>query len=82
MVVISVSAVMVRRYVPESPNKVPGRIDWLAATLLSGWLVALLLPLSAGRSWGWGSLSTIGLFATAVYCWCLDPRGAARRGTR
>ena len=66
MVVISVSAVMVRRYVPESPNRVPGRIDWLAATLLSGWLVALLLPLSAGRSWGWGSLLTIGLFAAAV----------------
>ena len=66
MVVISLSAVMVRRYVPESPNRVSGRIDWLAATLLSGWLVALLLPLSAGRSWGWGSLLTIGLFAAAA----------------
>jgi len=66
MIVISLAAVMVRRYVPESPNRVPGRIDWLAATLLSGWLVALLLPLSAGRSWGWASLSTIGLFALAV----------------
>jgi EmrB/QacA subfamily drug resistance transporter len=66
MIVISLSAVMVRRYVPESPNRVPGRIDWLAATLLSGWLVALLLPLSAGRSWGWASLQTIGLFAVAA----------------
>jgi EmrB/QacA subfamily drug resistance transporter len=66
MVVISLSAVMVRRYVPESPNKVPGRIDWLAAAFLSGWLVALLLPLSAGRSWGWTSFSTIGLFAVAA----------------
>ncbi|MEV5966172.1 MFS transporter [Kribbella sp. NPDC051952] len=66
MVIISLSAVMVRRYVPESPNKVPGRIDWLAAAFLSGWLVALLLPLSAGRSWGWASLPTIGLFAVAV----------------
>lgn len=66
MVVIALAAVMVRRYVPESPNKVPGRIDWFAATLLSGWLVTLLLPLSAGPSWGWSSLLTIGLFAAAA----------------
>jgi EmrB/QacA subfamily drug resistance transporter len=66
MIVIALSTVLVRRYVPESPNRVPGRIDWLAATLLSGWLVALLLPLSAGRSWGWGSLLTIGLFVAAA----------------
>jgi EmrB/QacA subfamily drug resistance transporter len=66
MIVIALSTVLVRRYVPESPTRVPGRIDWLAATLLSGWLVALLLPLSAGRSWGWGSLLTIGLFVAAA----------------
>jgi EmrB/QacA subfamily drug resistance transporter len=66
LVVIMLAAVMVRRYIPESPNRVPGRIDWLAAALLSGWLVALLLPLSAGRSWGWGSARTIGLFAAAA----------------
>jgi EmrB/QacA subfamily drug resistance transporter len=66
LVVIMSAAVMVRRYIPESPNRVPGRIDWLAAALLSGWLVALLLPLSAGRSWGWGSARTIGLFAAAA----------------
>ncbi|TCO48373.1 EmrB/QacA subfamily drug resistance transporter [Kribbella antiqua] len=72
LAVIVVAGLMARRYVPESPNRVPGRIDWLAAALLSGWLVALLLPLSAGRSWGWGSARTIGLFAAAVVllaCW-------------
>jgi len=66
LIVVSLAAVMVRRYVPESPNRVPGRIDWVAATLLSGWLIALLLPLSTGRSWGWDSFRTIGLFAVAV----------------
>jgi len=66
LVVVTLAAVLVRRYVPESPQRVPGRIDWLAAALLSGWLVALLLPLSAGRSWGWSSLLTIGLFALAA----------------
>ncbi|GAA0947889.1 MFS transporter [Kribbella koreensis] len=66
LVVVTTAAVLVRRYVPESPNRVPGRIDWLAALLLSGWLIALLLPLSTGRSWGWGSALTIGLFVTAA----------------
>ncbi|MEV6417341.1 MFS transporter [Kribbella sp. NPDC051718] len=66
LVVVTTAAVLVRRYVPESPNRVPGRIDWLAALLLSGWLIALLLPLSTGRSWGWGSARTVGLFAVAA----------------
>ncbi|WP_405061565.1 MFS transporter [Kribbella sp. NBC_01505] len=66
LAVITVAIVLVRRYIPASPSRAPGRIDWLAAALLSSWLIALLLPLSSGRSWGWGSLRTIGLFAAAV----------------
>ncbi|NEA32005.1 MFS transporter [Streptomyces sp. SID13031] len=66
LVVVTIAAVLVRRYVPESPNRVPGRIDWLAALLLSGWLIALLLPVSTGRSWGWGSARTVGLFVAAA----------------
>jgi MFS family permease len=42
------------------------RIDWLGALLLTGWLVALLLGVSQGRSWGWSSPSVIGLFAGTV----------------
>jgi EmrB/QacA subfamily drug resistance transporter len=66
LIVTLLSVVMVRRYVPKSPTRVAGRIDWLAASLLSGWLISLLLPLSMGRSWGWASFRTIGLFALAV----------------
>ncbi|WP_328328389.1 MFS transporter [Kribbella sp. NBC_00382] len=66
LAVVTTAAVLVRRYIPESPNRVPGRIDWLAALLLSGWLIALLLPLSIGRSWGWGSARTVGLFVAAA----------------
>ncbi|MFG1911695.1 MFS transporter [Kribbella sp. NPDC048928] len=66
MAVVVISTALVRRYVPESPNRVAGRIDWLAAAMLSGWLIALLLPLSSGRSWGWASVRTTGLFALAV----------------
>ncbi|MFI5732188.1 MFS transporter [Kribbella sp. NPDC051587] len=64
--VLIVAIVLVRRFIPASPHRSAGRIDWLAAVLLSSWLIALLLPLSSGRSWGWGSFRTIGLFAAAV----------------
>src|SRR5438552_2457340 len=44
----------------------PGRIDPTGAVLLAGWLVALLVPVSEGPSWGWTSARTVGLFASAV----------------
>ncbi|MEN2740049.1 MFS transporter [Microbacterium sp. X-17] len=43
-----------------------GRIAVLPALLLSGWLVALLVPLSSGASWGWSSPLTLGLFLLAA----------------
>ena len=62
-VVASVAAVA---FVPESPVRTPGRISWLPAVLLSGWLVALLVALSEAPVWGWGSGRVIGLLAGAV----------------
>src|SRR5919204_1851275 len=53
-------------FVPESPVRAPGRIDPVGAALLSGWLVALLLPVSEGESWGWTSGRSLGLFALAA----------------
>jgi MFS family permease len=43
-----------------------GTMDPLGTTLLGGWLSALLLALSEGETWGWGSAAVIGLFAGAV----------------
>ncbi|MBC3842400.1 MFS transporter [Streptacidiphilus sp. 4-A2] len=48
--------------------RTPGRISWGAALLLSAWLVALLLAVSEGPTWGWGSGRILGLFAAAVVC--------------
>ncbi len=52
--------------VPESPVRTPGRIPVVPAVLLSAWLVALLLGLSEGNSWGWSSARVLGLFAVAA----------------
>ncbi|MFF3566640.1 MFS transporter [Nocardia jiangxiensis] len=68
MIMTAVAAVAAVLFVPESPVRSPGRINWGAAILLSAWLVALLLAVSKGPSWGWTSGITLGLFALTVVC--------------
>jgi MFS family permease len=46
--------------------RVQARIDWLGGVLLSGALGALLLGVSEGNTWGWGSAGVLGLFAAAI----------------
>ncbi|WP_367319376.1 MFS transporter [Streptomyces sp. HUAS ZL42] len=64
--VVAATTLIAVRYVPESPNRAEGRVNWTGAVLLSAWLVALLLPLTQASAWGWGSMKVIGLFAAAV----------------
>lgn len=64
--VVAVTALIAYRYVPESPTRGTGRVNWLGSVLLSGWLVALLLPISQATSWGWASIKVVGLLAAAV----------------
>src|SRR3954468_16416350 len=66
MIVVTVVGVLAKFVVPASPVRSPGRVNWIAAVLLSGWLVALLLPLSKATTWGWGSARTLGLLGLAV----------------
>ena len=66
LIITLIAAVCAHFFVPESPVRTPGKISWLAAVLLSGWLVALLLGVSEAPTWGWGSSKVIGLIALAV----------------
>lgn len=65
---VAIVAAMIAAWtvIPESPVKTPGHVNVLAATLLSGWLVALLLGVSEGSSWGWTSSRVLGLFVAAA----------------
>ena len=63
---IGASLVLVHRFIPESPIKTPSRVDYLGATLMSGGLIAMLVALTEGESWGWTSGRTLGLAAAAV----------------
>ncbi|MFF1386188.1 MFS transporter [Arthrobacter sp. NPDC058288] len=52
--------------VPESKVRTPGRFDYLGAVVLSAALAALLLAISKGGSWGWGSEPVLLLFLAAA----------------
>ncbi|SDQ72959.1 Predicted arabinose efflux permease, MFS family [Streptomyces sp. KS_16] len=52
--------------VPESAVRARGRFDVAGALGLSAGLVALLLPVTKGSDWGWGSPTTLGLFGIAA----------------
>jgi EmrB/QacA subfamily drug resistance transporter len=62
---VVVAIVATHLFVPESPIKSPSRIDWAGAALLSVGLAALLIGVSEGNAWGWGSPEVIGLFCLA-----------------
>jgi EmrB/QacA subfamily drug resistance transporter len=53
-------------FVPESPVKAPGKVDWPGAALLSSWLVLLLLGITQTSEWGWGDVRVIGLLVAAL----------------
>lgn len=52
--------------IPDSPHRAPGRVNWIGALLLAGWLVALLLAFSFVVDWGWTSPRFIGLVSLAA----------------
>jgi EmrB/QacA subfamily drug resistance transporter len=66
MLMLTLAGVAAKLVVPESPERLPGRLNWSAAALLSGWLVVLLIPISEAPVWGWGSARVIGLLVLAV----------------
>ncbi|WP_328405767.1 MFS transporter [Nocardia sp. NBC_00403] len=61
-----VCAALVFVFVPESPVRTPARFDFGGAVGLSIALLALLIAITKGADWGWGSASILTLFAIAV----------------
>ncbi|WP_405933388.1 MFS transporter [Streptomyces sp. NBC_00827] len=67
--------------VRESPVREPGRFDTLGALGLAAGLVCLLLGVSQGGQWGWGSPRILGLFAACAVVltlWWVQQRRAER----
>ena len=58
------------------------RVNWLGASLLSGWLVAILLGFSEAPTWGWLSPRVIGLFAVGLVLLAAWVRAESRSASR
>ena len=63
---VGIALLLIHFFVPESPIKTPSRLDLPGAVLLSGGLLAFLVALSEGETWGWGSPPTLALLAAAL----------------
>jgi EmrB/QacA subfamily drug resistance transporter len=66
LVATIIAAVATWRFIPESPIRVPGRINWLAAALMTVGISTVLLAISQTTKWGWGSTKTLGLILLGV----------------
>jgi MFS family permease len=70
----ALSGVLFAVLVPRIPSASSDRLDPLGALGLAAGLVTLLLGISKGGSWGWGSALTLGMFIAsivifAVFAW-------------
>jgi MFS family permease len=66
LVMILLGAFFTWRLVPESPERVPGKINWPAALLMTIGISAVLLAVSETTTWGWGSPKSIGLLLAGL----------------
>src|ERR1700684_323706 len=66
LVAIVIAALATWRFIPESPVRAPGRINWAAATLMTVGMSIVLLAISETTTWGWGSGKTLGLLLVGL----------------
>jgi EmrB/QacA subfamily drug resistance transporter len=64
--VVTITAIVAVMAIPPSPVRAPGRVSWVAAVLLSGWLVLLLLAVSQAPAWGWADPRTVTMLLAAL----------------
>jgi EmrB/QacA subfamily drug resistance transporter len=62
----ALAAIATQLWVPESPERRPGRVDLRGAALLGLGLVLPLLAISRANDWGWGSTRTLGLIVVGL----------------
>jgi len=80
LVMIALATLAAVFLVPESAVRTSGRINWSAALLMAGWLVALLVAVSEAPAWGWASARVLALLGAGVVLgivWVLVEKRAA-----
>jgi MFS family permease len=53
-------------WIPESPLRPGGRMDWVGASVMALGLLGVLLGISKASAWGWGSERTLALLVSGI----------------
>jgi MFS family permease len=78
LIPIVVATVLTHLLVPESPIRVPGRINWTGATLMTAGLVLVLVAVSETATWHWLTAKTLGCIAVGLVVLGLWVRSESR----
>jgi MFS family permease len=78
LIPIVIGTVLVHLFVPESPIRVPGRVNWTGALLMTLGLVAVLVAVSETGTWHWLSAKTLGTIAVGIVLLVLWVRSETR----
>jgi EmrB/QacA subfamily drug resistance transporter len=78
LIPIVIVTVATHFFVPESPVKVPGRVNWNGAALMSVGLIGVLVGVSETAVWHWLSFKTIGCLAVGIVLLVLWIRSESR----
>jgi MFS family permease len=60
LIYVAVTTPLLGFVVPESPYRVKSRLDWVGAILVGVGLAGVLVYISEGTTWGWGTVSNLG----------------------
>jgi EmrB/QacA subfamily drug resistance transporter len=60
------AAVAIELYIPESPVRTPGKVDFRGAAVLGVGLVLPMIAIARANTWGWGAPKTLGLIAAGL----------------
>jgi EmrB/QacA subfamily drug resistance transporter len=78
LIPIVVATALIHVFVPESPIRVPGRVNWAGAALMSLGLAAVLVAVSETATWHWLSPKTIGCLCAGLVLLGLWVRSESR----
>jgi EmrB/QacA subfamily drug resistance transporter len=78
LIPVVVATVATHLFVPESPIRVPGRVNWAGAALMSVGLAAVLVAVSETANWHWLSTKTLGCIAVGLALLALWVRSESR----
>ncbi|HMJ33753.1 MAG TPA: MFS transporter [Baekduia sp.] len=65
-VMSAAAAVAIWLYIPESPERTPGKVDLRGAFVLGVGLVLPMIAISRANTWGWSAPETLGLIAAGL----------------